>query len=261
MSAGRTTPWTPEELEALGYTALVCPEEPCGCMLPDLTPCGEDNTLCVLAYAVMCDGSVCGDRCEAHATSSEPAVCSVSAVNLEPVPGTVYTNDILRSLPIDMENPGISPLEIAITVVDARMSKTRKAWLLSKLELFAAVIVEYQRQQHDLKAALDLTLQPIVEAAWKVVDESVAQGEDSDYRDVEKKHLTALERALDNGGTFGSDSFAVKVAKKEAEIERLKVENTGLKETLAVMARRFGTPHDGECDCNACEDARVGCQP
>ena len=72
-------------LLAAGFTALVCTDEPCGCGADDIAPCGEyDPEYCVPAYAVLCDGSACGEErgCEADATPDNPQVCFAHAAML-----------------------------------------------------------------------------------------------------------------------------------------------------------------------------------
>ena len=59
-------------LNALGATGLYCSEEPCGCGLDDLMPCGEACPDCGPAYAVLCDGTNCEEGCEA---TTFPSVC------------------------------------------------------------------------------------------------------------------------------------------------------------------------------------------
>ncbi|MCK9628997.1 MAG: hypothetical protein M0R37_10450 [Bacteroidales bacterium] len=59
-------------LVAQGATGLVNTEEPCGCGLDDLMPCGEACPDCEAAYAVLCNGTNCEGGCEARPHPNRP---------------------------------------------------------------------------------------------------------------------------------------------------------------------------------------------
>ena len=58
-----------DKIRSEGYDGLCNVEEPCGCGVADLQPCGESFADCVLAYRWRCSGCKIGestDGCEEH---------------------------------------------------------------------------------------------------------------------------------------------------------------------------------------------------